>query len=292
MKKVTLLTPKIIYGILVLALLSGLYFLFAPQYVPVEISPVVRRDFEEVLRLDGTIKSKTKVTIVARTTGDIDQITLEVGDALKKGDFITRLKWDFYEPIKSSMSGIVSKVYRKSAGPIARGEPLIDIIDPENLQIEAEVLTTDAVRIPPAAKVKITGLGTDNQLQGAVAKVSRAGFLKLSALGIEEEKTLVYVESEELKNYQFGDFFHVELEISISKNHNVLIVPLGALFKNEKSWAVYTAESKRAQLRNIEISGKNETEAVVTKGLKEGDNVILFPGDKIVEGTRIQPQKK
>lgn len=292
MKKTSQLTPKIIYGILGLAVLIGLYFLFAPQVVEVDTGHVVRKDFEEVLRVDGTIKSKTKVTIVARTTGDIDQINLEVGDILKKGDLITRLKWDFYEPIKSSMNGVISKVHRKSAGPVNRGEPLIDIIDPENLQIEAEVLTTDAVRIPATAKVKITGVGTDNQLQGVVVKISRAGFLKLSALGIEEEKTLVYVESDELKKYQFGDIFHVELEIAISRDRNVLTVPLGALFKNANSWAVYTIGKNKAILRNIEISGKNETEALVTKGLKEGEPVILFPGDRIVEGARIRMIKK
>jgi HlyD family secretion protein len=198
------------------------------------------------------------------------------------------LKWDFSEPVKSPISGIVSKVFRESSGPIARGEPIVEMIDPESLRVEAEALTTEAVKIPAAAPVAILGWGKEKPLQGRVSKVSRAGFLKLSALGIEEEKTLVYVEILDPPVNQLGDTFHVELEIRLSEQENVLTVPLGALFKNNEQWALYTVENKKARLKSVKIGKRNASEAVITEGLQEGDEVILFPGDRIKDQIRVR----
>jgi len=140
----------------------------------------------------------------------------------KKGQKITTLTWDFNEIIKSPSDGIISKVYRESAGPINRGDPLVDIINPEDLQVEAEILTTDAVRIPPQAEVKIYGLGNELIQFGIVENVSHAGFVKLSALGIEEEKTIAYIKIINPHYDILGDTYHVELSILIDSKKECL----------------------------------------------------------------------
>ncbi|MGE5087272.1 MAG: efflux RND transporter periplasmic adaptor subunit [Bacillota bacterium] len=287
MKMTKPLTPKIIYGALLLLLAIAIFVMIRPKKVAVETAPVVRGTFIQTLRVDGTIKTKNKVTVLARASGDLGQVDLEVGDILKRNQLIAILKWDYPDAVKSPMNGIVSKVYRESAGPISRGDPIIDIIDPDDTEIEAEVLTNDAVGIPLGSPVKISGSGINETLQGHVIRISRAGFKKLSALGIEEEKTLVYV-SIDTPQKSLGDVFHVDLEIKTSEDRNVLIVPLGALFKNKDQWAVYTISKNKAALRAIDILKKNDTQALVKKGLQEGEAVILFPGDQVSEGTPVK----
>ena len=73
----------------------------------------------------------------------------------------------------------------------------------------------------------------------------------------------------------------------ISKVENALAVPLGAVFKSGGKWSVYVIENSRAQLRQIDISKRNDRMALVNGGLGEGDVVILFPGDRIREGSRV-----
>lgn len=281
------LTPKVIYGILILFLVIAIYLITRPKKVTVEIASVVRGNFVRTIRVDGTVKTKNKVTVLARASGDLGDIDLDVGDSIKKNQIITVLKWDIYDAVKSPMNGIVSKVYRESAGPINRGDPIIDIIDPDNIEIESEVLTNDAVGIPINSPVKISGSGSNDVLLGHVTRISRAGFKKISALGIEEEKTLVYVTIDSPPR-SLGDIFHVDLEITISEDPNVLIIPLGALFKNHDRWAVYMINKNKAILKNIDIAKTNDTQALVTHGLQQNDSVILFPGDQISEGTPVK----
>lgn len=281
--------PKIVYGVLVLFLILGTWLLLRKKPVRVETAKVVRGHFEETLRIDGTIKSKTKLTVTAYATGDLGRVDLKVGDTIQKGQTITVLTWDIRKNIASPMDGVVSKVYRESAGPVQRGEPIIDIIDPKDLEIEAEVLTTDAVRIPEGALVNVTGLGNEETLKAKVHRISKAGFVKLSALGIEEEKTEVYMHFTTPPKSPIGDNYHVELFISLFQDDNVLKIPLGALFKNQDQWAVYINDNKKAYLRQVRVGKKNDFEALISEGLKEGEEVILFPGDQVTEGTKITP---
>jgi HlyD family secretion protein len=294
MKKKLFRISNIVYAVLGCSLFFGLWLLFKEKPIEVETAKVVRGDFEENLRADGIIKAKKKVTVLARANGDLGRVDLKVGEEIKKGQKITDLIWDQREAIKSPITGIISKVYRESAGPINRGDPLIDIINPEDLQVESEILTTDAIRIPLNAPVKIYGLGNELIQSGTVKQVSRAGFVKLSALGVEEEKTLVYIQIINPQRQLLGDTYHVELSILLDAEKKVLKIPIGSIFKTNNQWTVYTLSKNRADLKKILILKRNDSEAVIDEknkdsdALKENETVILFPGDQIFQGTLVK----
>ncbi|KYG67990.1 hypothetical protein AZI87_01590 [Bdellovibrio bacteriovorus] len=288
MKKAKTLLAPFIYGLLFCVAGLSLWLLFRTKAVEVEIVSVQKKSFEEILTLDGVVRSTTKFTVTAFTTGDLDRIDLKVGDPVSKNQKITTLHWDLHKSIVSPVDGIISKIYRDSAGPVARGEPLVDIIDPINLEVVVEALTTDAVRLNEGTRAYIDAFGMEPPLPAKVRRISRAGFVKLSALGIEEEKTPVYLKFLKNPPSSIGDNFHVEVHFIISQRNNVLTVPAGALFKDEDSWAVYTLEKNRARLRIVKLEVKTDTAAVVSSGLKEGDLVILFPSDLISDGRKVK----
>jgi len=68
--------------------------------------------------------------------------------------------------------------------PLSTGAPLVEIGD---LEIVADLLLTDAVRIKPGALVRIDGWG-GSSIQGQVTRIDPAGFLDVSALGIEGQR--------------------------------------------------------------------------------------------------------
>lgn len=283
--------PKLVYGGIGVAIVFSLWFIFRTKPVHIEEGFVTRGDFEERFLIDGKIRSKNKTTLVAYASGDMDEIELKAGDRVHKGTYITTLRWDYDKKILSPLEGVVVKVYRQSGGPINRGEPLIDIVDPNDIEIVAEPLTSDAIRIKVGAMVEVSGVGEAPFYLAQVQEVSRAGFVKISALGVEEERTEVRMA---FKNapvellQRVGDNYHVELSIRISEEKDVLKIPLGALFKIQDRWAAYTLKNKRAHLQEIQIGKKNNREVVLISGLKEGDPVILFPGDEIFEGVRVE----
>lgn len=284
-------TARWLYAFLALIAALATWYLLREKPVSVEIAKIERGTFEGLLEIDGTIRSREKITILAFADGDLSQVDWKVGDPIKKNDLVATLSWDLKKQMRSPVDGVISKVYRNSAGPITRGTPILDIIDPLDLEVTAKVLTSDAVSIPKGAPVDIRGFDQNNtSLNGKVQQISRAGFIELSALGIEEEKTEIRIEFSDPPPAILGDNFHVDITVHLSKQENVLLVPISALFKNQNSWGVYLVENKRAHLRNIEISDRSDKQAIVQKGLKENDQVILFPSDQVSDGTLIQKQ--
>lgn len=287
---------KISVAVLTLLGISGLiYGVAIPRAIDAELTLVRRGRFQEVIKTDGRLRSKDRFIVSAFADGDIKRVDFKIGDPVKKGEPVTKLYWDIkYEPVKSPITGVISKVFRESAGPIRRGEPIVEVVDPAKLEVVIELLTTDAARVSPKNPVKITGWGGETAIQGEVVRVSKAGFTKPSALGVEEERTEVIVDLKHAKKdllSRVGSNFHVDVEIVISSQEGALIIPIGAIFRSGSEWAVYQILGGRARLRLIQIARRGNDEVMIEKGLEEGDQVILYPNDLIKDGTRIREMK-
>jgi HlyD family secretion protein len=283
-------------GVLTLLGISGLiYVVVAPRAIDADLTLVRRGKFQEVIKTDGKLRSKDRFIVSAFADGDIKRVDLKIGDPIKKGEKVTELYWDIkYEPVKSPITGVISKVFRESAGPIRRGEPIVEVVDPEKLEVVVDLLTTDAARVSPKNPVKITGWGGETAIQGEVVRVSKAGFTKPSALGVEEERTEVTVDLKNVKKgllSKVGSNFHVDVEIIISSQEGALVVPIGAVFRSGSEWAVYQVLDDHARLKPIQIVRRGSDEVMIEKGLVEGDQIILYPSDLIKDGNRIREMK-
>jgi HlyD family secretion protein len=191
--------------------------------------------------------------------------------------------------ILAPVSGRVLHVFQESAAVVSPGQRLLEVGDPSDLEIEVDVLSIDAVKIRPGAKVFLDRWGGEEPLLGRVRLVEPAGFLKVSALGVEEQRVNVIIDFVDVpaKYDRLGDAYRVEARIVVWEAEDVLKVPAGALFRQGTDWAVYKVEDGRAQLQRVEVGRGNGLETEVRSGLAEGDTVILHPGDKIQPDTRI-----
>src|SRR3989304_2208367 len=89
--------------------------------------------------------------------------------------------------IRAPVTGRVLKINQESETVVQPGPPLIAIEDGLEVAIAADILSPDAVQIKDGASVRIDGWGGP-AIQGRVTRVDPAGFLKVSALGIEEQR--------------------------------------------------------------------------------------------------------
>lgn len=282
---------KYVYTLGGIIILVASYLVMKPKPVLVETALLQSGVFDETLAMDGKVRSRNKKTVYATAAGNLQALQLKLGDLVKKGQPITRLEWDRTTSIQSPMDGVLTKIYRDSAGPIARGEPIFEVSDVDDLEVVSEILTPDAVRLQLGSEAKILNWGGEGELHAKISQVSKAGSVKVSALGVEEERTEVKLKFEampvQLKE-KLGDNYHVDVVFLISREKQVLTVPLGALFKRGDSWAVYVVQDGRALAKDIQISKRNERQAVVVLGLSEGEEVLLFPGDKIRDGVSVK----
>jgi HlyD family secretion protein len=166
---------------------------------------------------------------------------------------------------------------------------LLEIGDPEAMEVVTDLLSTDAVGIAPGAAVEIDNWGGPRPLRGKVRNIEPSGFTKVSSLGVEEQRVNVHIDLVDPRATweRLGHGYRVVVRIARWSSPKVLRVPVSALFRQQNRWAVFTVSDGRARLTPVAIDHLNDELAEVLKGLKAGDRVILHPGDKIVDGRRI-----
>lgn len=191
--------------------------------------------------------------------------------------------------LKAPVTGRVFRVLQKSEAVVAAGTPILEIGNPGDLEIAADLLSTDAVKVQPGAKAWITDWGGPKELEARVRLIEPSGFTKFSALGVEEQRVRVILDIVEPRETwtQLGDGFRVNVRIAIWETDDAIHVPLGALFRVGQSWTSYVVRDGRAVLTPVEIGQVNGRDAQVTGGLNLGDQVVLHPSDRIGDGTRI-----
>lgn len=190
--------------------------------------------------------------------------------------------------IRAPVTGQVLKIVQESESVVQVGAPLVEIGDPRDLEIVAELLSSDAVQIQPDAGVRIDGWG-GSPLRGRVRRVDPAGFLKISALGIEEQRVKVTIDldGEPASWGRLGHDFRVVVHVTVWKSDDALAVPIGALFRKGDDWAVFVVRDGRAQATTLRVGRRNNRQVEILDGLSAGDVVILHPSDRVVEGTRV-----
>jgi HlyD family secretion protein len=182
-------------------------------------------------------------------------------------------------------AGKILRVVRDDAGPIAAGTPLLEIGDPESLEVVVDVLSSDAARIAVGAPVVIDGWG-GAPFAGTVRLVEPAAVTRISALGIEEQRVDVIVALDAAPP-ALGDGFRVEARIEIWRSDDTVVVPAGALFRDKGRWAVYAIAGDTVTLQPVELGQRNQLEAEV-KGIAVGTRVVVHPSDRVADGVAVQ----
>jgi HlyD family secretion protein len=192
--------------------------------------------------------------------------------------------------VVSPVAGRILKLHRESEGIVAVAEPLVEVSNPRSLEVEVEVLSSDAVRISPGTRVLFERWGGDQPLEGAVRRIEPVGFTKISALGVEEQRVLVIADfTSPAETWErLGDNYRVEAVFVLWEGDNVLQVPASALFRLEQDWAVFVAANGHAGLRPVQVGHRSGLNAEITSGLQEGERVITHPGNEIEDGAAIE----
>lgn len=223
-------------------------------------------------------------TALEYSAGTVSGTAASTGDKPDEDDTLEKV------PVLSPITGRILKVVRECEGPVEVGAPLLEVGDPTALEVEVDVLSADAVKISPGTKVVFERWGGDEPLEGRVRTVEPAGFTKISALGVEEQRVLVISDftSPPEQWQRLGDGYRVEARFILWHGEKVLQVPTSSLFRRGDGWALFVVEGGRARLRPVRVGQRNGLSAQIIDGLESGETVINHASDEVDDGVRVR----
>ncbi len=195
--------------------------------------------------------------------------------------------------VVSPVSGHVLRVFQESARVVPGGLPLVEVGDETDLELRIEVLSRDGVAIRPGARVIVEQWGGERPLEARVRLVEPSAFTKISALGVEEQRVYVIADLVDPVETRptLGDNYRIEARVVVWEGKGVLRVPAGALFQRGGTWETFVVEGGRVKRRDVKPGRTNGLETEILAGLREGERVVVYPGDKIETGVRVRELK-
>jgi len=195
--------------------------------------------------------------------------------------------------VRAPVGGVLLRRLHESETVVAQGEPLVEVADLADLEVVADYRSTDAVRIQAGMPVLIERWGGAAPLNARVARVEPSGFMKISALGVEEQRVWVVMTFADPRDAwaSLGDGYRVEARVIVWQQPDVLKVATGSVFRRGDEWAVFVVDGGTARARTVTIGQRNDVEAEVTGGLEAGAQVVAYPSDQITDGSRVEPRR-
>lgn len=193
--------------------------------------------------------------------------------------------------LTAPVNGRILRVMQESARVVPAGFPLLEVGDATDLEVRIEVLSRDGVAIRPGARVMLEQWGGAEPLAGRVRLVEPSAFTKISALGVEEQRVYVIADLVDPveKRPTLGDSYRVEARVVVWERPDAVQAPAGALFQRAGAWRLFVVEAGRAQVRPVKVGRSNGVQTEILEGLREGERVVVYPGDKVADGTRVAP---
>lgn len=255
-----------------------------------ERGTVPRRMLEDMEQAHVTA---TQALSAARSELDLHRATLARMEAQLMGPSLAQMPENGSDSccvrILAPQTGTVLDVTDPSARLVQAGAPLLSIGDIEDLEIELDLLSTDAVRVPPQAQARVERWGGDTELEAQVRRIEPAAFTRVSALGIEEQRVRLRLDilTPPEARTGLGDRFRVFVRLILWEGDDILQVPQAALFRHEGGWAVFRVMDGRASLTPVQIGRQADGQAAVLGGLEEGGEVVMYPASSLSDGDRV-----
>jgi len=193
--------------------------------------------------------------------------------------------------IKSPMDGIVLVAEAPEGSVVPMGTLVFQIGSYDEMYLSSDILVDDIANIKEGSEVFISNedLGINN-VRGTVRKIYPQAFSKMSDLGIEQKRIKIEISiDEEIDELRPG--YDMDIKIITASSRDTLLIEDKAVFEQGDNSYVFVNDNETAKLRQIEKGLESDDMIEVTKGLQEGEKVILSPDENIEEGKEIRVDK-
>jgi multidrug efflux pump subunit AcrA (membrane-fusion protein) len=284
-----------LWSVLGLLVIAGLTYALRPKVLAVDSGRIERQVFEELVIDEGVSVYKNKRVIAAPADGVMPSHDIKPGFRVKQGQELFVFLWDRNISVTSPLTGVVLQVFERDRRSMLRGTPLLEIGDPQDMEIRAALLTEEVIGLVVGQKAYVAKWGGAEDLEARIQRIAPSAREVISALGVKEQRVDVFFEITSPKKLwsQLGDNFRLEVRIVRNKIEDALTVPIGAIFRKNETVNLYTIDNQDiVHLATVKIGARNRDFAELKSDLPPGTRVVLYPGSQIKEGSLVKVRRE
>lgn len=234
-----------------------------------------------LFRAQSNLRSATAAVAVAQADVTNAKLVLEITEGTRSSEQKRVLE------VPAPISGTVLQRFRCCEGIVVAGETILQLGDLSELEVQVDLLSSAAVKVRPGMTARINQWGGQTSKTGIVRRVNPAGFTRVSALGIEEQRVSVFIELDEPVP-ELGNDYRVNAEIVIEQAENALAVPITALFRQDEQWFVFVYDGGLLERRPVNVGFQSGIYRQILDGVKANEQVVNHPSGELEAGMRVQ----
>ncbi len=175
--------------------------------------------------------------------------------------------------IKSPIAGIVTDIMVEEGEPMSLFQPMMTVMSPE-LKLIADVVETDIadLKVGQKAKVDFDAFSDNEVFEAKVFKISSSEKVLQGVIYYEVEFSLTQKKNNKLKSGLTGN---IDIEVE-GKKAVVAIDPQSIEYEDGLAKVYVLDASGQKQERIVEVGLEGDDFVEITKGIEEGDEVVLY----------------
>ena len=181
--------------------------------------------------------------------------------------------------IKADFGGVVTEVAAEKGATTAAGTKVITIASTDNVRVDIQISKSDLGKIKVGQKVDITVNG--NTYEGEVTKIS--GAAKNNASGVPVVDGQIKISNPD-ENIILG--VEASNKIHTQKAEHVVVIPYEYVGTDSEGDFVMTIENGVLTRRDVTVGLTTTSEAEITEGLIEGEQIVAADVTTMTEGTK------
>jgi len=193
--------------------------------------------------------------------------------------------------LRAPVAGVLEWEELQPGELVSPGQSVVRICDPDRIYVELLLDEGDRAQARIGAVVRITSDAYPGEIFGGkLQAIESQAFLKREVRNSPtQDEDRVFRARVQLKEGPKKLFpgMSVFAELVLAERQGVLTIPRQTCINREGEWVVFRLSGGRARRTVIEVGQKDSQVVEVTRGLTEGDRVVVNPGS-LVDGARVQ----
>jgi HlyD family secretion protein len=190
--------------------------------------------------------------------------------------------------ILSPIDGLVLTRLERGPVELPAGTPLLTLGRLQDLEVECDVLSQDALRISRGTTVFLdAGSAFSENLKGEVRLKEPQGFTKRSSLGVEQQRVKVQIGIVDPPK-DLGAGYELWARFLVDQK-TALTLPQSCFVRDKQKYFVWKVSNGKLERTVVEVGTKgDELWELVGTSIKAGDDIVLTPSDQLVDGLEVE----
>ncbi len=252
--------------IIVVIIGIAISFFMRPKSIPYEKTQAKTKDITTYYHFSGNVDAKNRQVVMADSILQVSEILVKKGDVVEEGDILLRTTTG--AEIKSKINGEVSHIKVKKDQQVMAGTELLEVVDYNDLQINAKVDEYDINAIREGTEVVADIGAIDKKIKGSIEDVSKEGQIENGVTFFTAS-----IDLEEDKDVKIG--MSAEVKLISDKVSDVVTLPMEAIqFDNHnKPYVLKMNDQGEIVKREIKTGIHDGTLVEIKKGVSNGETV-------------------